>query len=128
MNPGSFRFWLGGFECIAVSDGAFNYPLESFFANVSREQVQETLCQNELPTNRINTPYTTVEMSRGEPEDSGLRWLGGVLLSTSATCEPVVARGLAEREPGAYRRFPAMETTFSTTLRTLRGERSASGT
>ena len=26
MNPGSFRFGLGGFECIAVSDGAFNYP------------------------------------------------------------------------------------------------------
>jgi hypothetical protein len=70
----------------------------------------------------------TVEMSRVEPEDSGLRWLGGVLLSTSATCERIVARGLAEREPGAYRRFPAMETTFSTTLRTLRGERSASGT
>jgi glyoxylase-like metal-dependent hydrolase (beta-lactamase superfamily II) len=66
MNPGSFRFGLGGFECIAVSDGAFNYPLESFFANVSREQVQETLRQNELPTNRINTPYTCLYVDTGQ--------------------------------------------------------------
>jgi glyoxylase-like metal-dependent hydrolase (beta-lactamase superfamily II) len=66
MNPGSFRFGLGGFECIAFSDGAFNYPLESFFANVSREQVQETLRQNELPTNRINTPYTCLYVDTGQ--------------------------------------------------------------
>jgi glyoxylase-like metal-dependent hydrolase (beta-lactamase superfamily II) len=66
MNPGSFRFGLGGFECIAFSDGAFNYPLERFFAKVSREQVQETLGQNELPTNRINTPYACLYVDTGQ--------------------------------------------------------------
>jgi hypothetical protein len=68
-------------------------------------------------------------MTRVEAEDSGLRWLDGVLFPTSASREHIVARDLAEREPGgAYRRFPAMETTFSTTISLLRGERSASGT
>jgi glyoxylase-like metal-dependent hydrolase (beta-lactamase superfamily II) len=66
MNPGSFRFKLGRFECISVSDGAFNYPLESFFANVPTEQVEETLRQSELPTDRINTPYTCLFVDTGQ--------------------------------------------------------------
>ena len=35
MEAGSFRFEIGEFECVSVSDGALNYPPESFFANVS---------------------------------------------------------------------------------------------
>ena len=38
MDTGSYRFELGEFQCVSVSDGAFNYPLESFFANVPRER------------------------------------------------------------------------------------------
>jgi hypothetical protein len=33
MGTGSFRFVLGEFECVSVSDGALNYPPESFFSN-----------------------------------------------------------------------------------------------
>lgn len=79
MNPGSYRFDLGGFECASISDGAFNYPLESFFANVPREQVQETLRQHELPTQQIITPYTLLFVDTGEHRvlvDTGAGHLG----------------------------------------------------
>lgn len=33
MDAGSFRFGVGEFECVSVSDGALNYPPESFFSN-----------------------------------------------------------------------------------------------
>ena len=66
MNPGSYRFDLGGFGCLSISDGAFNYPLESFFANVPREQVQEILRQHDLPTQQIITPYTLLLVDTGE--------------------------------------------------------------
>jgi hypothetical protein len=38
MEAGSFRFEIGGFECVSVSDGALNYPPESFFSNVPLER------------------------------------------------------------------------------------------
>ena len=41
MDTGSYRFTLGGFRCVSVSDGAFNYALEAFFANVPGEEVEE---------------------------------------------------------------------------------------
>jgi len=43
MDTGSYRFAVGGFDVISISDGAFNYPLEAFFANASREEVEEAL-------------------------------------------------------------------------------------
>jgi hypothetical protein len=40
MDFGAFRFKIGAFECVSISDGNFNYPLESFFANVPKEQIE----------------------------------------------------------------------------------------
>jgi glyoxylase-like metal-dependent hydrolase (beta-lactamase superfamily II) len=56
---------VGGFHCVAVSDGAFNYPLESFFADVPREQVSEVLKQHHLPTDHVTTPYTCLFVDTG---------------------------------------------------------------
>jgi hypothetical protein len=58
MDPGSFGFEIGEFECISISDGALNYPPESFFANVPLEHVKEALRERNLPTEQIMTPYT----------------------------------------------------------------------
>ena len=66
MDRESYRFDLGRFGCVSLSDGAFNYPLESFFANVPSEQVQETLRQHDLPTEQIITPYTLLLVDTGE--------------------------------------------------------------
>jgi glyoxylase-like metal-dependent hydrolase (beta-lactamase superfamily II) len=66
MNAETFRFKLGRFECAAISDGMLNYPLESMFANVSREQIVEVLRQHKLPTEHITTPYTCLMVDTGQ--------------------------------------------------------------
>jgi glyoxylase-like metal-dependent hydrolase (beta-lactamase superfamily II) len=66
MDVGSFRFGVGEFECVSVSDGAFNYPPESLFSNVPLEHVEETLRQLDLPTAQVMTPYTCMYIDTGE--------------------------------------------------------------
>ena len=66
MNTGTYRFPLGGFHCVSISDGTFNYPLESFFANVPKEQVEEVLHRHDLPTDRVTTPYTCLFVDTGQ--------------------------------------------------------------
>jgi glyoxylase-like metal-dependent hydrolase (beta-lactamase superfamily II) len=66
MDTGSYRFPLGAFQCVSVSDGAFNYPLETFFANVPKEQVEEVLRRRNQPTDRITTPYTCLFVDTGQ--------------------------------------------------------------
>jgi glyoxylase-like metal-dependent hydrolase (beta-lactamase superfamily II) len=66
VDTGSFRFEVGEFECVSVSDGALNYPPESFFANVPLERVEEALRQRNLPTAQITTPYTCLFIDTGE--------------------------------------------------------------
>jgi glyoxylase-like metal-dependent hydrolase (beta-lactamase superfamily II) len=55
MSPGSYHFQLGDFECVSLSDGSLDYPLESFFAQVPIEQIKEALRQRDLPTDYITT-------------------------------------------------------------------------
>jgi glyoxylase-like metal-dependent hydrolase (beta-lactamase superfamily II) len=66
MNTESYRFTLGEFHFISISDGTFNYPLDAFFANVSREEVEEVLRRHQLPTDRITTPYTCLFVDTGQ--------------------------------------------------------------
>ena len=66
MHTGSHRFPLGAFQCVSVSDGTFNYPLDAFFANVSSEEVEEALRRRHLPTDRIATPYTCLFVDTGQ--------------------------------------------------------------
>jgi glyoxylase-like metal-dependent hydrolase (beta-lactamase superfamily II) len=66
MAPESYRFDLSRFRCVSISDGAFNYPLESFFADVPTEQVQDALRQHDLPTEQIITPYTLLLIDTGQ--------------------------------------------------------------
>lgn len=65
MHVGYYRFKLGELECVSLSDGCWDYPLESFFANVSVEQIQEALTRGGLPTNLITTPYTHLYIHTG---------------------------------------------------------------
>jgi glyoxylase-like metal-dependent hydrolase (beta-lactamase superfamily II) len=66
MEAGSFRFEIGEFECVSVSDGALNYPPESFFANTPLERVEKALRERNLPTAQIITPYTCLFIDTGE--------------------------------------------------------------
>ena len=66
MNSEYFRFGLGGFECVAISDGAFNYPPETFFSNVPVHEIDEALHQHGLPSHQITTPYTCLYIDTGQ--------------------------------------------------------------
>jgi glyoxylase-like metal-dependent hydrolase (beta-lactamase superfamily II) len=66
MDVGSFRFGVGQFECVSVSDGALNYPPESLFSNVPLERVEEALRHLDLPTSQVMTPYTCLYIDTGE--------------------------------------------------------------
>lgn len=66
MNAESYRFQLGSFECLSLSDGSWDYPLKELFANVPAERVQELLQQHSLPIDHITTPYTHLYVNTGE--------------------------------------------------------------
>ena len=66
MGTGTFRFEMGGFECVSLSDGTLNYPPESFFSNVPLEHVKEALLERNLPTSQVMTPYTCLYIYTGE--------------------------------------------------------------
>jgi glyoxylase-like metal-dependent hydrolase (beta-lactamase superfamily II) len=66
MDAGTFRFRVGEFECVSVSDGGLNYPLQSLFSNVPLERVEEALRQLDLPTSQVMTPYTCLYIDTGE--------------------------------------------------------------
>jgi glyoxylase-like metal-dependent hydrolase (beta-lactamase superfamily II) len=66
MSTDSYRFKLGNFECVSLSDGSVDYPLKNFFANVPIEQVEEALRQRNLPVDYVTTPYTYLYVDTGE--------------------------------------------------------------
>jgi glyoxylase-like metal-dependent hydrolase (beta-lactamase superfamily II) len=66
MNTGYVRFELGDFECVSLSDGSVDYPLQNFFANVPLEQVEEALRQRGLPVEYVTTPYTYLYVDTGQ--------------------------------------------------------------
>jgi glyoxylase-like metal-dependent hydrolase (beta-lactamase superfamily II) len=66
MSTGSYRFGLGDFGCVSLSDGSVDYPLKNFFANVPVEQVEEALRQRDLPLDYVTTPYTYLFVDTGE--------------------------------------------------------------
>ena len=81
MDSGSYRFHVGAFACAALSDGAFNYPLETLFANVPVAQVQLALRQQNLALDQMTTPYTCLFINTGDQRvliDTGAGNLGAL--------------------------------------------------
>ena len=79
VSEGVYHFKLARFDCVSINDGAFNYPLESLFANVPREQVEGALSRQHLPIDRVTTPYTCLFVDTGEHRvmiDTGAGSLG----------------------------------------------------
>ncbi len=65
MNNEFYKFKVGEFECVAVSDGGMNYPVELFFSNAPIEDVNAALRQQNLTTKHIHTPYTCLFINTG---------------------------------------------------------------
>jgi len=66
VNPASYRFLLGRFECFCLSDGSWDYPLKNFFANVPNRDIQDALRECHLPPDYVRTPYTCLYVDTGE--------------------------------------------------------------
>lgn len=97
MISGSYRFKLGDFECVSISDGSLDYPLQNLFANVPKKQIEEILRQRNLPTDHITTPYTYLFVDTGDNRvlvDMGAGSLGP---NTGTMLQNMQAAGI---EPG----------------------------
>lgn len=57
---GYFRFQLGEFACLCLSDGSHDYPMQTFFTNAPEAELKAALHQYNLPTDYITTPYTNL--------------------------------------------------------------------
>jgi hypothetical protein len=79
MHSGYVRFPIGEITGIAVSDGTLNYPVEAFFANAPRAEVEAGLRRLGFPIDRVPSPYTCLVIETGEHRvlvDTGAGALG----------------------------------------------------
>ena len=66
MRTENYRFKLGEFECVSLSDGTMDYPLQNLFANVPKVHIEAMLQQRNLPIDFITTPYTFLYFNTGK--------------------------------------------------------------
>jgi len=65
MGINGYRFRVGTFNCVAISDGTFDYPPDAFVANVPTDRFQQELESHDLPTDHITSPYTCLLIDTG---------------------------------------------------------------
>ena len=66
MSSGFYRFDIGEFACICISDGTNDYTPNIFFNNVAETDYESALQAKNLPTDKITTPYTHLFVDTGE--------------------------------------------------------------
>jgi glyoxylase-like metal-dependent hydrolase (beta-lactamase superfamily II) len=98
MGADYYRFRLGDFECVSLSDGSVDYPLKNFFANVPIEQIEETLRQRGLPIDYVTTPYTYLYVDTGENRVLVDMGAGGLLPRTGHLVQSMAAAGIDPAE------------------------------
>jgi glyoxylase-like metal-dependent hydrolase (beta-lactamase superfamily II) len=98
VSTGSYRFKLGDFECVSLSDGSVDYPLQSFFANVPRAHVEEALQRRDLPIDYVTTPYTYLYVDTGAHRVLVDMGAGDLRPSTGRLVPNMVAAGIDPRD------------------------------
>jgi glyoxylase-like metal-dependent hydrolase (beta-lactamase superfamily II) len=66
MQADTYRFKIGNFNGLAVSDGTFDYPAGLFFANARKEDYEQELSERQLPLEQITTPYVCLYLDTGK--------------------------------------------------------------
>jgi len=66
MNADIYQFKIGDFDCFAINDGTHEYRIETFFANVDRQEIEKALQSLNFPADRIVSPYTSLYVDTGE--------------------------------------------------------------
>jgi glyoxylase-like metal-dependent hydrolase (beta-lactamase superfamily II) len=58
LSKDFYRFKIGSFDCIALSDGSYDYDPYTMFVGMSHDQILQVLENHGLPTDKIVSPYT----------------------------------------------------------------------
>jgi glyoxylase-like metal-dependent hydrolase (beta-lactamase superfamily II) len=61
----SYRFTIGAFECLAITDGTHVYHTDVLFADIPRERLEPVLHQYHVDPTTITTPYTCLLINTG---------------------------------------------------------------
>ena len=99
MSTENYRFKLGTFDCVVVSDGSFAYPHPAavFFANAPKERLAEVLREHNLPEQweEYVSPYTGLVIDTGQNRvlvDTGA---GSMAPTTGKLMSSLQAEGIA---------------------------------
>jgi len=103
MNNKSYRFKVGVFECIVVSDGTFAYPhpAQIFFANAPQERLEQVLREHSLDPEQWEeyvSPYPSLVIDTGQHRvlvDTGA---GGMAPTTGKLIPNLQAEGIAPED------------------------------
>lgn len=103
MGNGNYRFKLGDFDCIVISDGTFTYPHPAaiFFANAPKERLSEVLREHNIDPERWVehvSPYLCMVVNTGEHQvliDTGA---GGLAPTTGKLISGLRAEGIAPED------------------------------
>jgi glyoxylase-like metal-dependent hydrolase (beta-lactamase superfamily II) len=66
LNNDFYRFKIGRFDCISVSDGTYDYDPLHLFPDLTENQVKELLRDHHLQTDKIVSPYTFLFVDTGK--------------------------------------------------------------
>ena len=99
----SYRFKVGTFECIVVSDGTFAYPhpAQIFFANAPKERLEQALRKHNITLEEWEqyvSPYPTLVINTGQHQvlvDTGA---GGFVPTTGKLIPNLQAEGIAPED------------------------------
>lgn len=74
-----YRFKIGRFDCISVSDGCYDYDVAHLFPGISEEQLKEVLEKSPMVSGKLRSPYTFLYVDTGRQKiliDMGAGKLG----------------------------------------------------
>jgi glyoxylase-like metal-dependent hydrolase (beta-lactamase superfamily II) len=66
LNNDFYRFKIGRFDCISVSDGTFDYNPMHLFPDLTEEQIKEVLREHHVNSDKIVSPYTFLFVDTGK--------------------------------------------------------------
>jgi glyoxylase-like metal-dependent hydrolase (beta-lactamase superfamily II) len=66
INNNFYRFKIGRFNCISVSDGTYNYDLMHVFPDLTNDEVRDVLKNHQLDTDKFVSPYTFLFVDTGK--------------------------------------------------------------
>lgn len=103
LSNENYRFKLGTFECIVVSDGTFAYPhpAQFFFANAPKDRLEQVLREHNLDPKQWEeyvSPYPSLVIQTGQHRvlvDTGA---DGIAPTTGKLIENLRAEGIAPED------------------------------